>query len=329
MSQSAQKPLKTWSYLSKNRRRPSEYEIVSAGLHFSADNPECPWEQDAGIFMNQWFRKNREGSPLSHEDWDGFRDPDEMVYRTYNILQDGQENYVDGLFKEFDDLEHDETLEREWAHRLLELYSPARYQLHGIQMASAYITQMAPASTITNCATFQAADSLRWLSHVAYRTKQLQLSWPDLGFGAKEREIWETAPQWQGFRKLTEMVLVAYDWGEAFVALNLVLKPSVDEALLRQLAHTARRHGDTMLGFLLDAQFSDSERSRRWSGALVQHALQNEANLDVLNEWVMKWLPLGDAAIEDYCAHLPNVPTAADDAKRDTRSFRASLGLAG
>lgn len=321
------KPLKTWSYLSKNRRRPSEYEIVSTGLHFSTDNPDCPWELDPNIFMNRWFRQYREGSPVSHDDWDGFRDPDELIYRTYNIIQDGQENYVDGLIKEFDGLDHDQGLRPEWVDVLAKLYAPGRYLMHGLQMASAYMAKISPASTITNCATFQAADSLRWLSHIAYRTKQLSLVWPDYGFVDNEQDIWENAPHWQGFRELLEKALIAYDWGEAVVAVNLVLKPAVDEAFLRQMGHTARRYDDTLLGFMGDAQTIDSERSRRWTTALIQYMQQNEINQDILDGWVEKWVPLGDAAIDAFCAALPDSPSAADDAKRDCWSFRASLGL--
>ncbi|TPD60632.1 toluene monooxygenase [Emcibacter nanhaiensis] len=321
------KPLKTWSYLSKNRRRPSEYEIVSAGLHFSTDNPDCPWELDPDIFMNRWFRQYREGSPLNHDDWDGFRDPDELVYRTYNIIQDGQENYIDGLIKEFDDLEHDQGLQPQWVDVLAKLYTPGRYLMHGLQMASAYMTKIAPASTISNCSTFQAADSLRWLSHLAYRTRQLSLVWPDYGFGENERDIWENASHWQGFRELLEKALIAYDWGETFVAVNLVLKPAVDEAFLRQFGHAARRFDDTLLGFLVDAQLVDSERSRRWTTGLVQYMQETESNQDILDDWVEKWVPLGDAAIDAFCAAMPDSPSAADDAKRDSWSFRAGLGL--
>jgi toluene monooxygenase system protein E len=323
------KPLKTWSHLSAQKRRPSEYEIVSVGLHFSTSFPECPWELDPDLFMNRWFRQNREGSPLKHDNWNAFRDPDELTYRGYNIAQDAQENYVEGLLAEFDKLEHDQGLRREWVETLREVYTPARYLLHAVQMGSAYLAQIAPASTITNCATFQAADSLRWLSHLAYRTKQLDLAHPGLGIGKSERECWEKAPHWQGFRELAERMLAAYDWGESMVALNLVLKPSLDEALLRQLGHSARRNGDGLLGFLLDAQYTDSERARRWNAALVHHTLARDENLNVLNDWVLKWLPLGDAAIDAYCQRLPDAPAAADDAKRDTWAYRSSLGLAG
>ena len=73
------KPLKTWSYLAGRRRKPSEYEIVSTNLHFSTDNPDAPLELDPNFEMAQWFKKYRNASPLSHPDWNAFRDPDEIV----------------------------------------------------------------------------------------------------------------------------------------------------------------------------------------------------------------------------------------------------------
>ncbi|HNF78459.1 MAG TPA: toluene monooxygenase, partial [Thauera aminoaromatica] len=78
------KPLKTWSHLAGRRRKPSEYEIVSTNLHFSTDNPDAPFELDPNFGMAQWFKQHRNASPLQHPDWNAFRDPDEMVYRTYN-----------------------------------------------------------------------------------------------------------------------------------------------------------------------------------------------------------------------------------------------------
>ena len=92
-------PLKTWSHLVSQRRRPSEYEIVSTNLLWSTDG-EMPWALSPDIDMNQWYLKYRNQSPIKHKDWDSFRDPDELVYRTYNIQQDGQETYIDGLLDE-------------------------------------------------------------------------------------------------------------------------------------------------------------------------------------------------------------------------------------
>lgn len=320
------KPLKTWSYLAGQRRRPSEYEIVSTNLLWSTDD-EVPWSLAPGIHMNKWYMRYRDGSPLKHADWNAFRDPDELVYRSYNIMQDGQETYVDGLLDEHNASGHDGELSAGWLDSLALLYTPARYPLHALQMGSAYLVQMAPASTIVNCAMLQAADQLRWVSRIAYRTKELSVAAPGKGFGEAERSHWESHAAWQGFRELMERMLAAYDWGEHFVALNLVAKPAIDEAFARQLGNSARRAGDGLLRLLMDAQQADSARSRHWSEALVTMALENDANQGALADWVGKWAPLGDAAIDAYCAALPDDGDAAAEAKRAAEAFRAGLGL--
>ena len=322
------KPLKTWSHLAGNRRRPSEYEIVSTNLHYHMDNPDNPWELDPDIHMAQWYRQYRNESPLKHDDWDAFRDPDQLIYRTYNLLQDGQETYVMGLFDQFNERGHDQMLSPEWVATLARLYTPARYLVHALQLGSAYIHQMAPSSTITNCATYQTADSLRWVTHTAYRTKELSKTWPDAGFGDNERRAWESDPAWQGFRELAEKALVAWDWGESFVAINLVLKPAVEEALLVQMGDTARSQGDTLLGLLTQAQLRDAERHRRWAGALVKMALEKEGNEAVLKGWVEQYLPMADAAIDAYCNALPESEGASAAARDAVRDFHAQLGLA-
>lgn len=321
------KPLRTWSHLAGQRRRPSEYEIVSTDLLWSTDDA-MPWALSPDIDMNKWYVKYRNESPLRHDDWDAFRDPDALVYRSYNVMQDGQETYVDGLLADYAGNAHDASLGADWVAALARLYTPARYPLHCLQMGAAYLVQIVPASTIENCAMFQCADQLRWVSRIAYRTRELANAWPDAGFAEGERGVWEGDPCWQGFRELLERALVAYDWAEHFIALNLVAKPVFDEAFLRQLGRSARRNGDALLAQLLDAQWIDSERARRWTAALVDFARQREGNDSVLAGWLAKWAPLGDAAIDAYCAALPDAPEAAATAKTAAREFRAGLGFA-
>ncbi|CAE6848401.1 MULTISPECIES: aromatic/alkene monooxygenase hydroxylase subunit beta [Burkholderiaceae] len=321
------KPLKTWSHLAERRRKPSEYEIVSTNLHFTDRDPNAPYELDPDMWMNRWYKQNTLNSPLKHDDWNAFRDPDQVIYRTYNLMQDGQEAYVYGLFDQFNAREHDKALDPRWAGKLARLYTPARYLFHTLQMASAYVGQMAPASTITNCNYFQMADSFRWLSHTAYRTKELSLAFDDKGFGTDERQYWETDPAWQGFRELMEKVLVTWDWAEAFVAFSLVAKPAVEEAVLRKLGESGRHNGDTLVGLLNDAQLVDAARHRRWAAALVKMAVERAGNADVIKRWVLKWEPLADSAINAYCTALSDVPDASASARLATREFRNSLGL--
>ena len=301
------KPLKTWSHLAGKRRRPSEYEIVSTNLLWSTDD-EMPWALSPDIDMNKWYLKYRNNSPLKHDDWDAFRDPDEMVYRSYNVMQDGHETYVDGLLRDHAKNDHDKGLSADWVAALARLYTPSRYPLHCLQMGSAYLVQMVPSSTIENCAMFQAADQLRWVSRVAYRTKELANTYtPTRASSPASARRGRRMPAGRAFRELLERVLVAYDWAEHFVALNVVAKPAFDEACIRQLGGPARSNGDTLLAQMLDAQWEDCERARRWTGALVAFAgARPRATPDVMADWVAKWVPLGDAAIDAYCAALPD-----------------------
>jgi toluene monooxygenase system protein E len=318
------KPLKTWSHLSANRRRPSEYEIVSVNLHGSRSmlNERPPFELSDDLPMNEWYRRYRNETALNHQDWNAFRDPDEMTYRAYNILQDGQETYIEGLFDEFDERENDLLLPQDWLKVLARCYTPARYPFHALQMASAYVGQVAPASTITNTSYFQAADHLRLLSHTAYRTKELANRFPNLGFGSGERAIWEKDPCWQGFRELLERALATFDWSEAFVAICLVAKPMADECLLRQLGIAARRNDDTLLGMLTDAQLRDSDRARRWASALAKFLGSQAGNQDLMAGYWRKWMPLAEAAARAYCQAL----AGGEDPGEGERMAEAAIG---
>ncbi len=319
------KPLKTWSHLAERRKRPSEYEIVSTNLHYRQNNPESPWELDPDIHMNTWYRKYCNSSPLNHSNWDEFRDPDALVYRTYNILQDGQEQYVGGLFDQFSDREHDKSLGNDWAKSLARLFTPARYLYHTLQMSSAYLMQMAPASTISNCAVFQAADSLRWLTHTAYRTRELANEFPQMGFGTAERAVWEDDPAWQGLRELMERLLVTWDWAEAFTALNLVAKPAVEELMFGALASAANDAGDTLYSLLSQAQLRDAERHRRWATALVSFASTEPGNSQVIAGWIDKWTPLANSAIDAFANALPDGENAASIAKGRVNKFHSQF----
>jgi toluene monooxygenase system protein E len=158
-------------------------------------------------------------------------------------------------------------------------------------MTALYVGQMAPSSFISNAAYFQAADELRRIQRVAYRAKSLSLEHhSDLASSAYTRRRWEEDAVWQPLREAVEKMLIAYDWGEAFVALNVVVKPVVDELFNGQLAELARAHEDDLLALMLDNFALDSQRSRDWSEALVKYAVaQRPANKELLKQWVEKW----------------------------------------
>lgn len=318
--------LKTWSALSGNKKRPSEYDIVTYKLLYRTRDPEAAYEQSPDTMMNEWYRKHVNNSPLQHPDWDVFRDPDQITYRAYTTMQDGHEEYVDGLIRDHALNNHDANLDAAWVNRLVKAYTPLRYIMTTLQMGSAYVVQMAPASTLSNCAAFQEADSFRWLSRVAYRTRALANQFPDKGFGTGERKVWEDEPAWQGFRELMEKALITYEWAENLFVLNVVAARAIDEACLRQVARAARQAGDTLTAMLCEAQLRDSERSRRWTSDWVKLSLTQEGNGKVMKGWLEKWMPLANRAIEQYCEML-GLPDAADQAKTALNQYHEKLGI--
>jgi toluene monooxygenase system protein E len=331
---------RTWSAFGDARKMPSEYEIVTHDTNWTLRKDRASaLEQNPSSPANLWFLTHRDRSPLRVDDWLGFRDPDELTYRGYVTAQTAEETVVSGVLDEYAGAARDEALPAGWRATLAALFAPMRFPMHGLQMLSAYVAQMAPSSYITNCAAFQTGDHLRRVSVIAYRTRQLQRSLqgssPELGFGARERERWERDPSWQGTRKAIEHALTAYDWGESFTAVNLVIGPMLDDVLLHQLGEVARAHGDDATWLALSNLQGDARRCRRWSAALVRFAVASRAeNAAVLRRWIDRWTPRADEAIAGLAtllATLPDQPQSelvtrdAAHAARD--SFLAALEL--
>lgn len=318
------KPLKTWSHLAGNRKRPSEYEIVSVNTLYSNDPKRPPLELAVDVAMNRWYQEHRRDSRLQHPDWNAFRDPDAAIYRTYTAQQDKAEIYVDGLLSQYNERGHDTKLAASWVSSLASLYTPARYLIHAAQMLSAYSVTVAPGSTIANCAIFCMADQFRWVSRVAYRTAELAKTWPDAGFARNERKHWEQLAAWQGYRELVEKLLVTYDWGESMIALHLVVMPAI-EAGLQQLGLAAHDQGDDLTAFLIDAQGRDAARRVRWVHAFAAFALPAPGNREAMTQWVAKWSPLAEKALNSYCAALPGGEARGEAASKALRVFSQSL----
>ncbi|MGH9042111.1 MAG: toluene hydroxylase [Acidimicrobiia bacterium] len=298
MTGPARRRRRTWSAFGELGRMPSEYEIVTHDTNYTLRTGRtAALELNPSAPANLWFLTYRDRSPLRVPDWNGFRDPDALTYRTYVTLQDEAETLARGILEEYSEAGHDAGLAPGWLEVLAHLFTAARRPAHATQLCHSYVAQMAPSSYISNCAAFAAADMLRRTSLLAYRTRELQVSHPALGFGTADRARWETYPAWQPARRALEEALVAYDWGESFVAVNLVLRPALDAVLLGQLGEAARAQGDDLTWLLLANLEVDAARCRRWSTALADYAIaERPENAEVIDRWVERWRPRADAA---------------------------------
>lgn len=286
--------LKTWTAFGELGQRPTEYEILTHGLNHTMR--PVPLELTPDAHGNRWLREHRDSMALTVPDWNAFRDPDAVTYASYVAMQDDQETYVEGLIERFDADGHDGALTEQALRFLALTVTPCRYLAHAEQMLSAYVQQLAPSSYIANCATFQTADQLRRVQLIAYRTTQLQRSYPEVGFATGERATWEGHPAWQPIREAIEHALVEFDWDRAVVATQLVVKPVADLLFLDQLSSELAAAGTALDGLISENLWLDSLRSRRWTAALLRFlADADDGNMAVLQGHLTEWAPRGHA----------------------------------
>ncbi len=287
------KGAKTYPHFQGLERMPSEYEVVSTRLTYNVQG------FDVSTPVVDWYGKYRDASPLVCRDWDRFYDPRQTIYRRYNEIQQRQETYVDFVLERIDEDAYDSSLSDGWIAVLRSMLGPYRFPVHGLQMISAYVAHLAPSSRITNCAAFQAADEMRLVQRLAQRVAQLRRRHG--GFGEGDRHSWEEQPIWQPLRSCLERMLVTWDWAEALVASNLVLKPHLDELYLYELVELAAANGDSRLGELFYSFGQDAEWHRAWSRALIACAVHADpGNRNVLNRWIEKWLAPVRHAIQGF-----------------------------
>ena len=290
---------KTFWHLLPQRRMPTEYEIVTSKLLLNTGEGFTGKRFELDVPLRAWYEQYQQGSPLVCSSWEKFRDPRETTYTKYTELQMEKEIFVDCILEEIEANCYDHELRPEWVQTLATLVAPFRYPGHALMMIAAYVAQMALGGRVVVAATFQTGDEARRVERLAYRVRQLQLAFP--GFAADSKSLWEQNAGWQPLREFLERLLVTYDWGEAFVALNLVLKPLIDDLFLKRTSDLALGYDDHLLGQIFYSLNEDCQWHRQWSEALIQTAIEDTpTNRQVIQTWINKWYPGALRAVDAF-----------------------------
>ena len=326
---------KTYWHLLPQRRMPTEYEIVTSKLLCYTGEGFTGKRFELDVPLQDWYKRFQQDSPLTSASWDSFRDPRETTYTKYNEVQRDKEIFVDGILEEIETSGYDAQLSPRWLHVLSAVVAPLRYPGHGFQMVASYIGQMAPSGRIVITAALQSADEMRRVQRIAYRVRQLQQLY--LGFATDSKVRWETDTLWQPLRMAVEKLLICYDWAESFVALNLVLKPLVDEVFMNHLSDLALREGDYLLGQVFYSLNEDCRWQREWSQALTRMVTQgNSHNTDTIQGWIEKWHPVAARAVQAFApvfegklenAQMPRFEGVTEKLDKYYRDYLSSMGL--
>ena len=326
---------KTYWHLLPQRRMPTEYEIVTSKLLCYTGEGFTGKRFELDVPLRDWYRRYQQDSPLACSSWEAFRDPRETTYTRYTEIQRDKEIFVDGILEEIELSGYDGQISPRWLHVLSDVVAPLRYPGHGLQMLASYFGQMAPGGRIVIAAALQSADEMRRVQRIAYRVRQLQRFYAGVAADSKAR--WENHSLWQPLRMVIEKLLACYDWAECFVAVNLVLKPLIDEMFMNHLGELALREGDHLLGQVFYSLNEDCHWHRDWSRALIKVAIEdNPHNKQVIQCWIEKWHPLAARAViglvpvfQGTLSDAPMPPFVGVAQKLNTyyRDYIMSMGL--
>lgn len=277
---------RTYWCLEGVRKKPSDYQITSTLLLYY---PARGFEVDTPVWRH--YQEYQQRGQLRSERWDELEDPAHFTYSTYVAERRDQEAFLDRLLER-----PVEPLSPE-LRPLLGLLSALRFPLHGLQMVAAYVGALAPSGRISIAAAFQAADELRriqrlcqWLARSGVPIAQLD---------ALGREKWQQGPEFQPLRQLVERLLITYDWGEALVALNGIIKPILDRLWFEQLVGVAERCRDEVLEKILSSLGDDGRWHEAWFVELSRLALASDpGNRAALQRDVAEFRPLVTRSVQ-------------------------------
>lgn len=298
---------KTFAHLEGRKRPPSDYEELSTGLI---------WRTPAHVATQHgtW----REEDTALQADWEEFRDPTGLIYRTYVSKQDASERELDGVFRTAELAGLPEALPVEWRQSLAMLVGAMSFAEWGIGMIHQQVERFSLSSTLAQSAQLQVMDQMR---HA-----QRDLEVYDLVFGEPEseedpvRQIWMEGTGIQPIRRFIEEALALTDWAELIVAANLAFGGLVTPFLREVYLEGGRRYRDPMTVGLGATFAEDAKRHVAWTDAFVKLTASEQTNIHVITGWLDRYLPAAAEAVvtltEDHpldgvCAKA--AATAADE----------------
>jgi propane monooxygenase small subunit len=116
--------------------------------------------------------------------------------------------------------------------------------------------------------------------------------------GSAHLEAWNSDPNWQGVRKVTEALpAIQDDWGESVFATNVVFEPLVGELFRSGLVQQcAAGNGDFVTPTVVGAGEHDfAQRDLRMTIAMFEPRVSDREfaghNQEIMNGWLSNWVP--------------------------------------
>lgn len=310
-------------------RRLSEYEEVTQLTQWRA-----PFHIDGGRPAQQIWTD--EASVIRSTDWDGYRAPDELYYRTYVLHQSRADRAVSTAFRFAKESGQLAKVTPEHVARMRMLAGPLQYPHWGLCVVHQHTTRFAMSSWIAGATCFQMFDELRH----AQLHGRLALEYSEIYEGFEDpNPTWMNEPILQATRRLIEELMAVLDWGQAIILSGVLIEPAITSVAQSLLTSGSLIAGDPVTPFVYQSIAEDKARHRQSSLRFVEMVCADPifgaANLTHINGWVADWggrairagldLAQGDVDAQDaLSAAMANVATGLESAGVDASPLRVS-----
>jgi hypothetical protein len=245
-------------------------------------------------------------SALLCGDWDAYRAPDKLYYRTYTAQQAQADRAVSTAFEFAGETGALGRVDAARVDGLRELIPALQYPEWGLCIANQYVTRFAMSAWIAGAAEFMMFDELRH----AQLYGRLGLAFDEARGGFDQgRERWMSSARLQPVRKVIEEYMALLDWGQSFIVGGLIIEPLLTGAAYAVLTDGAVSAGDWLVPFACQSILNDKRRHRADVQAFVTMVTQDlehgPANVALIDTWHQLWKPQTTEAVRLLAGDSP------------------------
>ena len=251
-------------------RRLNEYEEVTQLLqwhspfHINGDRPSHQvWSDDS--------------TALRCADWESYRTPDKLYYRTYTTRQARAGRTITTAFEFAEADKQLAAVSPERVELLRNVVGPLQYPDWGLCVTHQQTTRFALSSWIAGATSFMMFDELRH----AQMYGRLALAYGEQHHGFDDpRPAWMESSRFQPTRRVIEEIMATLDWAKAIVLADLVVEPLHTASSHALLTEGSLAAGDGLTPFVCRSIEDDKLRHRESAVAFLRLLCDDEKHGD-------------------------------------------------
>lgn len=295
--------------------QPRRQTFANIARRFGSDRPATRYEEatfDVQATANFHYRPlyqpefeifDPRRTAIVMSDWYKFKDPRQLYYATYNMSRAAMNQTVDQNFAFVEGRGMLDRVAAPWLQKVKEYLIPLRHYEWGANMNNQLIADWGYGTQLTSAAAFCGGDRLGMAQIISRIGLALD---GNTGTALQAgREVWLSAPYWQGVRRNIEDSFVEPDWFQTLVAQDLAMDGILHPLVFGRFDAEGQQHNAAPLAMLSTFMTDWYPDNARWVDMAVRTAAaKSPANAALLADWYGDWSKRAVAAAQPLAEHV-------------------------